>query len=510
MSDIALKIVLTPTINAAALNVILAELRRALGPLGNEIGNIDASKLENELEKVRTEAEKAAIAGEKLGDEFENAGKKGSGLGKSFDFNQMVSSVNIVTEALNEVVGAGVKFEENLKAVQAITGQTDEQMKVLGDSARDLAKEFGGSANEQLKSFQGILSKFGAQVADTPEALAKMAETINILSAASGDDAATSMAALTDTMLQMGLVSGDSSKDAEAMVRVADALAASAQVGAAEIPQVKDAILACGVAAKGANQDLGKTTAVIQTLAIGGKTGAEAGVALRNVLGLLQKASGPAEEAMSKLGTSSAELGKLLNEKGIDVALSKLKEGMSNVGTAAERNALMFQIFGTENSAAAGILIDNLGKIQEFEEGINKAVTEGGANAASATAQAAVRMNSSATQIARVKAAVEDAFITLSQTLGQGVSTVISASAQLAPTVASLSGLRQLIPPGAIDSVLKFSKSIIQMIPALFAQISATGAATGAQNAFNAAMLANPIGIAIASVVALGAALYLL
>ncbi len=57
-------------------------------------------------------------------------------------------------------------------------------------------------------------------------------------------------------------------------------MAASAKVGAAEIPQVSEAILQAGVAAKGAGLSFEETNAAIQGLAVGDKVGSEAGVAM--------------------------------------------------------------------------------------------------------------------------------------------------------------------------------------------------------------------------------------
>lgn len=476
MSEIAIKLTFAPQLNVAAFNVFIGALKQSLGTFGKDIQLLDAKKLEKELKDVETEANVVGTAIQGIGKKLNEAGGQGKGLGAAFQFNQITQSVQTVVSELDKVAQAGVQYEANLKAVQAITGQTDAQMEVLGGAARRLAKEFGGSANDQLKSYQGILSKFGAQVAESPAALEAMARSVNILSAASGDDAATSMNALTDTMLQLGLVSGDSAKDAATMAQVADALAASAQVGAAEIPQVSAAILQAGVAAKGANLDINQTTAAIQVLAVGGKTGSEAGIALRNVLGSLQLASSTAEKTLQGMGTSSKELGEILTTKGLGAAMEKLSVGMNGLGTDAERNVALMEVFGKENAAAAGIFLDNADKLSEFTGAIGDAVAQGNESAASATAQAAVRMNSSATTIAKVKAQVEDVFIGISQTLGQGFTSVIGSAGQIAPLIGTLSGLKNVIPEGSFASAQKLATTILStLLPSLFTVDAATG-----------------------------------
>lgn len=545
----AINFALNPTIDVAKFNAIVATMKAGF----TNFTPIDGTKLQKTLDSVKPSivglvqgSDSLASGLGKADEAAKKLGNSGSLANKAFNFSNMVNAVNIVSSAFGQVAQAGIDYESNLAAVSAITGFTGDNLNVLGASARSLAKEFGGSANDQLKSFQGILSKLGPQVAEDSGALALLAKNVNILSAASGDDAATSMNAITDAMLQMGLASGTPMEQAQNSTKVINALAAGAQVGAAEIPQVAQSLLAAGVAAKGANMSLIDVNAAIQVLAVGGKTGAEAGTALRNVLGLMQKASAPAEAAMARLGTSSKELGNLLTTQGLDVALAKLSAGMTKVGTDAERNALMMEIFGAENSAAAGIMMQNSDKFAEFSAGIKKGMEGQG----SAFEQAGIRMNTASVMISRIQAYISDAFIGVSQSVGQGVTALVGASAQFAPLIMSFSGLSQALPDGMFNNIINSAKSfggviLNTVVPGLATQDIATksivlntealtianiqnavaakaklaldylqstaiyGLVSG-QLSLNAAMAANPIGIAIAGAVALGGALYLL
>ena len=453
-----------------------------------------------ELKKRKKAIQEVERAEKKVTQAIEATTKKG------YDFQAFIfklQAVQQIAEAFSTIVDAGVEFEKTLHEVGAITGFVGEKLDEMGVAARHLALEFGGTATDQLKSFQGILSKLGPQLAETPAALELMAKNINILSKASGMDATQSMNSLIDTMLQLGLVSGDSMKDAEASTRVINALAASAQVGAAEIPQVADALLQAGVMAKGANQDLVKVNAAIQVLAVGGKTGSEAGVALRNVMGFLQKAAGPAAAAMRELGTSSKELGELLTTKGLDAALTKLREGMNLLGSDAEKNVAMMDIFGMENAAAAGILMDNLDKFKEFELGIET----GTRGIGSAFEQANINMDTSAHQISVTQAYINDLWISITQAMGQGLTTIMGAAAQMAPLMMSLTGAFQVFGQMA-PSIKKTATALLtRFIPSLVATESATTGAKIAQWALNAAQLAMPTLAVIAGVIAIGAVL---
>lgn len=549
MENFSLDFLLNPTLDIAKFNTLISSIKAGF----DNLKPIDASILASSLSKVKptivglvqgTDVLATGIG--KAVTETTKLSKAGSLAASAFNFSNMMNSVNIISSAFGTVAQAGIDYESNLAAVSAITGFTGDKLDVLGASARGLAKDFGGSANDQLKSFQGILSKLGPEMAEDAGALELMAKNVNTLSAASGDDAATSMNAIADAMLQMGLASGTSMEQAQNSTKVINAYAAGAKVGAAEIPQVAQSLLAAGVAAKGANMSLVDVNAAIQVLAVGGKTGAEAGTALRNVLSLMQKASGPAEAAMAKLGTSSKELGSLLTTQGLDVALAKLNDGMNKVGTDAEKNALMMEIFGTENAAAAGIMMQNTDKFAEFSQGIE----EGMQGQGSAFEQAGIRMNTASSIISRIQANISDAFIGITQSVGQGVTALIGASTQIAPLMMSFSGISQILPEGtftnAMSSIKTFSTTIVsQLVPGLISQDIATQSvvfntealtlanikqsiATKAkvaldylqstaiwqvvsgQTALNAAMLANPIGATIVGIGLLVGGLYLL
>lgn len=485
------------------------------------------NKLTDSIElKVSADTSAAEAAVERVGQRAsglsDTLGRTGAAALK---FTAITGAINQVAEALDGVLQVGVQYESTLAAVGAITGQSGAALDNLGAKARAIATDFGTSATSNLQAFQGILSKLGPQVADNADALESMARTVNTLSAASGDDANVSMNALVDTMLQLGLVTGDSEKDAAQMARTADALAASAKVGAAEIPQVAQSMLQAGVAAKDANQSLEKTTAAIQVLAVGGKVGSEAGVALRNVMGLIQKASGPAATAMARLGTSSQELGTILTTQGLDAALVKISAGMEKLNSDAERNATLMEIFGTENSAAAGILLANVDKFAEFEAGISSAVQLGSASADGAAAQAAARLSTSEALLNKIQARVNDTFISIQQSIGSAGTAVLQSITQIGPQVATLAGIKTIIPEGAFakatqafknlgPTIASASSSVASTIAALASKIApglvaagTTATATGGAFTTMWTAITGPVGLAVLAIGAVIAAL---
>ncbi|MDT8324992.1 MAG: phage tail tape measure protein, partial [Bacteroidota bacterium] len=270
--------------------------------------------------------------------------------------------------------------------------------------------------------------------------------------------------------------------------------------------QVTQAILQAGVAAKGANVSFEQTNALIQVLAKGGKLGSEAGVALRNVLGLIQKASGPAAEAMQKMGTSTEELGRLLTTEGPEVALEKLRAGLESLNTDAERNAALMTIFGQENANAAGVLLDNLPAYYEFYEGIQ----QGQEGLGSAFEQAAQNMDNAQGKIDRAMAWIEDKAITVFNAFGSSISAAMITLTQVGPQLTALAGLKNIIPPSAVGNVSKFATSLLStLVPSLFTTNAATGAVTFSFSAMWTA-ITGPVGIVVAAIAAVAAALYLI
>lgn len=270
------------------------------------------------------------------------------------------SAISKLSEGIGQVISLGSEFEQSLAGVSAITGVTGAGLSDLGQRALDLSAKFGGSANAQLQSFQGILSRFGAQLAQTPDQLGKVSENINILAKAGGLDAAAAMDTLTNSMLQFGVDVTNADEAASESSRFINVLAASAKVGAAEIPQVGEAVLVAGVAAKQAKVSFEETNAAIQVLAAGGKVGAEAGTALRNVLGKIAGEEVIPNEALKKLKSLGVNMN-IVSDTSIPLS-GRLKE----LGKASKDATAFAQVFGTENAAAAAILAQGAGTISDW------------------------------------------------------------------------------------------------------------------------------------------------
>lgn len=435
---------------------------------------VDSSDAQKGLDEVVQKASEAAgEAQSKFSDVF-----KGAFAGGALA-NVGGQIAGVLQEGVTAAIDAGNNFEKALQSVSAVTGVTGEGLNDLGTRAQDLALKFGGSATTQLEAFQTVLSKFGPDLAKTPEALGTVAESVNVLGKAAGLDAKQSVDALSNAMLQFGVDASDPAKLASESGRFINVLAASAKVGAAEIPQVSEAILQAGVAAKGAGLTFEETNAAIQGLAVGGKVGSEAGVALRNVIGKLIDGGGEQKKVLESVGLSYEKLGKTLTTSaedggGLASALELLKGGLDKIQDPAAKAAAAGKLFGAENASAAGILLDQVDNIKLFTEGVT------GTN--EATVQAAINQDTLAARFEKVKAAIEVGLIKAFQALTPIVKFVFDNIATISTYLAPIAiGL-------AAVGIAALASS-----PSFLAFAGGAYAATTATIAWTASLLVNPI-----------------
>ena len=389
-----------------------------------------------------------------------------------------------ITQKFSEVAQVGANYEKSLLDVAAITGITGDDLDKLGDKARNLAKEFGGTATDNLATFQTILSRLGPQIGESDEALAKMGSYANTLAKTMGGDVVGATDALTTSMLQFKVDLQNPIAAAGEMERMMNVMAAGAKEGAAEVPQIAQALVQAGGAAKLSNVSFEETNAALQALAQSGKYGAEAGVGLRNVLIKMNAPSALSKEATNMLAAYGVNMQKV-SDTTVPFA-ERLKE-LQKIG---QNTDVLAAVFGAENIQAAQGLINTAQAQAELTEQIS------GTNVA--TEQATIVMSGWSEWMGRCKAWLDDlkigsfSFTKVLGVVGDSLGGVIStlgdmgsAYSGLAPVVKALGGwLKQTV--------------VVQKLMVVW-----TKAATAVQWLWNAALSANPIGIIIVAIGAL-------
>jgi TP901 family phage tail tape measure protein len=308
------------------------------------------------------------------------------------------------------------RFNDALTNLSVITGVTGDALDALGATAREMALTFGGDASNQLDLMSQVLSKFGPALAQNKEALTGFVERVNVFAKATGQDAATAGDQLMNVMLQLGVNVNDSAELLSESSHIMDVLAKAAQEGAAETSQLAESYLQVGSTAKQLGFSVEQVSAALEAMAFGGKTGAEAGVGLRNVLTSLVRPTSESARVLAQLGLSQQEVAEKMRTGGIAGVVEQLSIGLQRLGGDTERAAALARIFGKENLAAAGALINNLDKLKDLQSKI-----QSGSQGA-ALAQAQTRMQSLSEILGRLKTAATEVL----SALGEAVARIAS------------------------------------------------------------------------------------
>lgn len=429
-------------------------------------------KVSSPVNEVTEAAHEAAEAVEEIGEAANNASDEIKKL-SAMDLKATADSIRDLTSQFEDLMKPGMDFEVQMKDVQAITRMTDAEMKNMGDSARSLAKAFGGDASAQIESFGAVIARFGPSIANDNKSMESMGKSISTLSKLMKGDAVGAMDALTTAMLQFGVDINDPTVAAHEMERMMNVMAAAGNEGASEVGDTAEALKNAGVIARQSNVSFEETNAALQALAQGGRIGAEAGVSLRNVLSKMGGIDIIPRKAQAKL----RELGinyDIVSDKTLPFA-ERLRELQKAQGDAT----LIAQIFGVENAAAANILLDSI----DAQDEMTRAIT--GTNAAYESAE--IVMSSKAEKMSRMNAWLNDLKIGFFDVAG-AITPFVSALGTAAFTVANMAAAYT-----GIKSLIVYMKTLS----------IATQIQTVKQWLLNVAMNANPIGLIITAVAAL-------
>lgn len=425
-------------------------------------------------------------------------------LGQSFkrlnaiDLQAISQSAQNLNDRFANLNAPFISYESGLAEVSAITGVTGAALDDLGKKAKESAEKFGGSATDSLTTYKTLLSRLGPDIAKSPEALAKMEENVRTLSKTMGNDAVGSVDALTTAMLQYGVDLSNPVTAQQEMTNMMNIMAAGAKEGAAEVPAIADALKVAGVQAKQSNVSFAETNAVLQELSKGGKNGAEAGTALRNVLAKMSGEDVLSKDAIGKLDKMGVNM-KIVSDTTLPLTtrLRELKKAQGDATAVA-------QIFGIENAAAANIMLNSVDAQDTLKGKLE------GTNAAQE--QAAIMMDTVAEKQSRLSAFFTNAKIALGEYTA-AFTPYISAGAGGISLMADLknahegytiamSGLKTMLGLTENQSLLTAAKTkIVAVAQGIWTGI--TNICTAAQMGLNAAMAANPIGVVIIAILAL-------
>ena len=238
------------------------------------------------------------------------------------------------------VLGIAVKntaqFSQSIADLSAITGAAGKDLEFYRQQAAEIGRTTTLSASQAADAFK-LIASAQPQLLKNAAALAQVTKEAVALAEATGSTLPEAAQALGASLNQFQL---DASKSSE----VINILAASSQLGTAEVASVTEALRNAGSAANSLGLDLAETVAGIQALAASGRQGSDAGTALRQVL-LKLESTGRRDLQPSIVGLNGA-----LN--------NLAKENLNNIQ--------LMELFGQEAFTAATSLLAQRGVVTEL------------------------------------------------------------------------------------------------------------------------------------------------
>ena len=360
-------------------------------------------------------------------------------------------------------------FEAEMSKVKAVSGATAEEFKALSDNAKKLGASTMFSAS-QVAQLQTEFAKLGFSATE----ITKVTESTLALAQASGSDLARAAEVAGSTLRAFGL-------DASETGRVTDVMAASFSSSALDMDKFAESMKYVAPVAKSAGMSLEQTSAMLAVLANNGIKGSQAGTALRRIISELGATGGDVEGAIANLAKT-----------GLNLADAK-----DEVGRSAQ-SALLILAEGVDQ-------IDPL--TQSFES-----------SAGAAKEMADIMGDNAYGAGKRLESAMEGLGISFGEIIAEAIVPMVEGIAVLAGKLNNASpatkkfavafaAVLAAVGPG-VYAVGGLVRNFTTLKTAITASSTATKIATAVQKAFNLAIKSNPVGAAIAGVVALGAAIF--
>ena len=252
-----------------------------------------------ETEKLTKELEKLKLAQEKANKETEKAepvAKKAKNVyaGLSQSLLGVASGAAIVFKGIsflgNQLISAtqsAIAFEKVMKEVEAVSGASGEELKLLANNANKLGSSTEKTA-QQVAEAQKELAKLGFT---TPEILLATEAIVN-LSTATGEDLVKTAEVAASTIRSFGLEVSD-------LTRVTDVMTKSFIISALDLEKFRESVKLVAPIAAATGVGIESVTAGLAKLADTGISGSLAGTAMRN---LLSSMADPTEDLVKFLG----------------------------------------------------------------------------------------------------------------------------------------------------------------------------------------------------------------
>ena len=258
-----------------------------------------------------------------------------------------------LTAALFGVGRTILGFEQTMNNLQAILNASSEEMEKLREQALEFGSATAFSASQVGEAQTELAQGFG----DVERTLKALPDVLNLASA--GQLSMGEAAALVrNQMNAFGLTIDDVS-------HITDVLAKAATSGSTTVRELAPAFAQVAPAASKAGLSIERTAAFIVALRDVGLRAEQAGTALRNVIARLTEPEPPQNflNALNRIEVSFEEL-KRLAQRG------EYEEIFRRLGEAGLDAATAISLFGTEGFSAGASLTDSISKVEALTESL--------------------------------------------------------------------------------------------------------------------------------------------
>ena len=388
------------------------------------------------------------------------------------------------------MVKTAADFDDSMRKVAAVTGATGDQFDRLRQQAIDLGATTAWSASESAAAMQYL----GMAGLDTNEILEATPQMLSLASAGA-------MELGTAADIATNVLSGFNLEVSD-LAHVSDVLAQAASSSNTSVEQLGHAMAYVGPVASSAGLSIEETTAAIQVMSNSGIQGTMAGTALRGALSSLLSPTKQATDTLAAYGLTAAD---------VDPQVHSLAEIIDTLGAASISTGDAMTLFGDRAGPGMIALLRAGGDgIRDYTAALEDC--DGAAQRMAETMEGGVGGS-----LRELEGAVETLSITFGDLIADALMPAIEGATSLANWLSSLdegtqrvivtTGLLAAATGPVIWGIGTLAGSVGSMITLYRTYQASTIAATVATRGFSAAIMANPLGLAIIGVTTLGAVL---
>lgn len=285
------------------------------------------------------------------------------------------------------IIKTGADYEAGMSKVQAISGATGDEVKMLGDKAMEMAAQTKFSTAESAEAYQ-YMAMAGWDAQQMVDGLSG----IMLLASASGEDLASTSDIVTDALTAFGLKASDSG-------RFADVLAAASNSANTNVSMLGESFKYVAPVAGAMGYSVEDVSVALGLMANSGIKASQAGTTLRSAITNMASPTSNMAKVMEEYGISLTDAdGNMLS---LAEVMGQLREKMGGLDEATQASAAS-TLFGKE--AMSGMLAIINASDEDFNkltESINNSsgVTQGMADIMNDNAAGAMAMLSSAINV---------------------------------------------------------------------------------------------------------------